>query len=170
MKQIIIKKIKTKFWCRCYQCKNIFEIAGHIFRGGQGFFCSRKCSDKFRKGKPRKDKVTWGDKISKARIGQFLGDKHWNWKGGKRTESGSGYIIIYSPNHPFPNSGKYVYEHRLVMEKKLNRYLKRTEHIHHINKIRNDNRFKNLKLCLNGESDHMKEHFHKRNKLGRFTK
>ncbi|MBU1880828.1 HNH endonuclease, partial [bacterium] len=39
-----------------------------------------------------------------------------------------------------------VRKSRLIAEKILNRYLLKTEVIHHINKIRNDNRPENLYL------------------------
>lgn len=78
-----------------------------------------------------------------------------NWKGGKRRHGQ--YIEIHSPGHPFCNKAKYVFEHRLVMEKHLGRYLKPEEEIHHINNNRSDNRIKNLKLFKN-KSKHMKFH------------
>ena len=62
-----------------------------------------------------------------------------------RAKDGHGYVKIYLPKHP-KNNCKYVLEHRLVMEKKLGRKLKRHEIIHHLNGIRNDNRVENLML------------------------
>ena len=70
------------------------------------------------------------------------------WRGGKSKVHG--YIIIYCPNHPF-NNGGYVREHRLKMEKKIGRYLREDEDVHHLNGIRDDNRLKNLKLLTHGE-------------------
>lgn len=85
--------------------------------------------------------------------GQNTGEKHQNWKGGKYNQ-GSGYIRVWSPNHPNKDSKGYVYEHRLLMEQMLGRYLKPGEIVHHINGIKDDNREKNLQLMLSN-----KEHF-----------
>jgi hypothetical protein len=84
-------------------------------------------------------------------------ENHHNWNGGKRNHT-SGYIQILSPNHPFKDSNGYVFEHRLVIEKRIGRYLKKTESVHHINGIKDDNRDKNLRLFKN-ESEHHKFHW-----------
>ena len=72
-------------------------------------------------------------------------NNHRNWKGGV-IKSGEGYIAVYSPNHPFKQGKGYVLKHRLVMGKKLKRYLTPIEVVHHINGIRKDNRIENLWL------------------------
>ena len=86
------------------------------------------------------------------------GEKHPQWAGGRR---GAGkdmtYVYIYSPDHPFSADKGYVMEHRLVMEKKLGRFLTHDEIVHHINGIKNDNRVENLELTKRGE--HTKQHF-----------
>ncbi len=90
----------------------------------------------------------------------MTGDKCVNWKGG-RVKNSSGYIMIYSPEHPSCDSHRYVQEHRLIMEKYLGRHLKREEVIHHINEIRDDNRIENLYLFSN-DSLHLCYHMLKR--------
>lgn len=70
-----------------------------------------------------------------------------NWKGG-RIRHCTGYILIWKPDHPYAQSGKYVAEHRLVMEKILGRYLEPLELVHHKNGIRDDNRSENLELVI----------------------
>ena len=77
------------------------------------------------------------------------------WKGG-RFLNGYGYYEIHSPEHPHCNGKDYVLEHRLVMEKKLGRYLDPEERVHHINGVRTDNRVKNLVVIT--RSDHAKIH------------
>ena len=79
------------------------------------------------------------------------GEFNPNWRGGKRLTK-YGYILIYSPSHPtVSKNNKYVFEHRLIMEKHLGRYLKSEEVIHHKNSLRNDNRLENLELMNNGK-------------------
>lgn len=67
------------------------------------------------------------------------------WKGG-RIVNKRGYVMIRSPQHPKANGKSYVFEHRLVMEAHLGRFLLSDENVHHLNGIRDDNRIENLEL------------------------
>jgi len=78
------------------------------------------------------------------------------WKGGRRTDGKRGYIRIYSPNHP-KACNKWVYEHVLVMEKILGRYLTDGEMVHHINGNKGDNGPENLMLFAS-KREHVKHH------------
>ena len=123
--------------------------------------------------KPRSKKIR--KKISEALKGKpspmkgkklphLLGKNACHWKGG-RWKNNRGYILIYCPEHPFAILGGYIFEHRLVMEKFLGRYLKPKERVHHINRIKTDNRLKNLKLFPN-DSKHKKDHYPKGSLFG----
>jgi hypothetical protein len=61
------------------------------------------------------------------------------YKGGKRISSW-GYVLVLI------GTGGYEPEHRVVMEKSIGRKLDKSEHVHHINGIKTDNRIENLQL------------------------
>ncbi len=88
------------------------------------------------------------------------GKLNHRWMGGI-IKHHHGYIYIYNPSHPFCNKHGQVLKHRLVMERKLGRYLKPEEVVHHKNEDTSDNRISNLKLFKN-QSEHLK--YHRRNK------
>lgn len=91
-----------------------------------------------------------------------------------------GYILTYSPLHPNCHINGYVFEHRLVMEKHLNRYLKPEELIHHkglkypFKSIANkqDNRIENIEITSRSihNSEHNKGENHPNYKDGRCCK
>ncbi|TVM01241.1 MAG: hypothetical protein CV087_11125 [Candidatus Brocadia sp. WS118] len=68
-----------------------------------------------------------------------------SWRGG-RNITRKGYVQLFSPDHPFADHHHYVFEHRLVVEKHLGRYLRKDEFVHHINGIKTDNRIENLQV------------------------
>ena len=88
--------------------------------------------------------------IKAQRTGPRSGSGHPDWKGGVRILKG--YRYIYSPDHPNRTGKKVVAEHRLVMEKKIGRYLERREVVHHIDGNPLNNHPDNLVLFShNGE-------------------
>lgn len=94
-------------------------------------------------------------------------DNHPNWNGGV-TYHNEGYRMLFRPEHPNCNQRGYVYEHRLVMEKKLGRYLHTDEVVDHLNGNKTDNTLKNL--FLTNQPEHMRRHYDNRqiDSLGRF--
>lgn len=121
-------------------------------------YCSKECLSKGYKGhtwgfqKGRKNIFTpeMKEKIRQSMLKQYREGKRdnqkrptgkdvWSWKGGKRIDNG--YVYLYN------GVGKrHKAEHRIVMEKIIGRKLNTWEHIHHKNRIRNDNRPENLLL------------------------
>lgn len=71
-------------------------------------------------------------------------------------EKSTGYMKIYYPEHSRSMSDGYVYEHWLVAEKLLGRPLKAKECVHHINRVRHDNRLENITVYPN-RGHHMKD-------------
>lgn len=88
-------------------------------------------------------------KLSNAKLGK-KGEQSNAWKGGRYPHTDS-YIYVYKPEHPYANSRGYVFEHRLVMEEILGRYLvPNVDDVHHINGKKWDNRKENLQHLIHG--------------------
>lgn len=65
---------------------------------------------------------------------------------GARFPDKGGYMLVYFPEHPNALSSGNVREHVLVMSEHLGRPLLKSETVHHINGVRDDNRIENLEL------------------------
>ena len=121
-------------WANCTQCEMPRWV---VIRRGEPFYEScKKCGD-VRKGIKRRIK--------------FQGKGNPNWKDTFRYQRpGGGYVeIILNPDDfffPMTNKKRHVNEHRLVMAKHLGRNLHSWEVVHHINRIKDDNRIENLQL------------------------
>ena len=77
------------------------------------------------------------------------------WNKRDRKISREGYMLIKVAEHPKSFKGWY-YEHRLIIEKQINRVLDDWETVHHINEDKIDNRLINLFLC--SRIEHNKAH------------
>jgi len=94
--------------------------------------------------KGRKLSKEWREKISRAR------KEHYDKYGRKTIRMDDrGYVQIYFPEHPSATKKHpYIYEHRLVMELELGRFLESYEIVHHKNGVKDDNRPENLELII----------------------
>lgn len=76
----------------------------------------------------------------------------WRWKSGV-TVHGSGYRCVRLPSHPRAGkqrgAGSYVFEHILVVESVMGKFLPQDAVVHHINEIKDDNVKTNLLVCEN---------------------
>lgn len=129
-------KIKEKKYM-----KNCLDCGATIYRG------SLRCKSCASKIKTEKQK-----RIFKLKT---AGKNNPNWKGG--TKISRGYVLKLVKSHPNKNSDDYVQEHRLVVEKKIGRYLKKEEVVHHIDEDKSNNKIENLML-FSSQSKHVSFH------------
>lgn len=150
-------------WCgkEYAVCPSVLKIKEE--RGYKAQFCSRKCKSEWNKTQsgPWKGKKMPFIKRPNKKI---FGEDNPNWRGGRRIDK-SGYVLVFTPDHPYRDGDGYVREHRLVIEQSLGRFLSPVEVVHHINGIKNDNRTENLMLMENNI-----EHQQHEWKLGTYSK
>lgn len=108
----------------CKYCGNKCFAPDLEIKRGRGLFCSYGCRKREHNGL---------------------------WKGGEKNSAGR--IWVLNPEHPFCNSGGYVLRYRLIVEKQIGRYLHTYEVVHHINKIKDDDREENL-MAFETNSSH----------------
>jgi hypothetical protein len=101
----------------------------------------------------------WMNKVDipRRQSGARFGKNNHHFKG--YCFDSRGYKLIYSPNHPNKDNRNYVFEHRLVVEKYLNRYLTREETIHHIDENKLNNKLSNLYLF---SQHHQHDRYHQK--------
>ena len=159
--------VNPRRYKKCEICNKPFKAKAG--RSEIAKYCSRKCNGiahlgiKFslqvRKQISKKMKEHWKKSPNRWYKLHRSGKDSPSWKGGRtvRRAREKEYILIKNRNHPLANGIGYVYEHRLVMEKMIGRYLRPEERVHHINNKPSDNRPENLKL-FNNNSEHRKFH------------
>lgn len=91
--------------------------------------------------------------VTKSFPNTKTGHRHYAWKG--RTIDGDGYVLIHHKGHPNARQGThYIFEHRLVVEKALGRYLLPTEVVHHKDGNKANNSIENLQV-FQSNGDHL---------------
>ena len=129
---------KIKKKCQNKECTNIFFV---VPSRASKKYCNKGCYDKHGKNNPK-------------------------WKGGKMIVGG--YVYRYNPKHPLATKMGYVCEHRLVMEKKIGRYLMPTEVVHHRDEDKKNNIISNLELIESTGKHFVEHHLKTRNVKGQF--
>lgn len=123
---------------QCVKCNAKF-----FTRGNKNRYCSGKCSNS------GENNPFHGKKHSKKTLRKRrtpCGANHPNWKGGVYFDKSMGYWFV-------SGRGKYrVKLSHIVVERELGRELTKKEVIHHINKIKHDDRIENLYLFPSNSS------------------
>lgn len=122
--------INKKISANIYTCKYCSQEFPRAMYNKSTVYCSRTCSNRDN-----------SKKVSE----QKMGFKNYKWKGGRK-KTKSGYVLVYCFDHPNKDSHHCILEHRLIMEKHIERYLYSYETVHHKNGIKDDNRIENLEL------------------------
>lgn len=176
---------------KCIICKKQFKTYHSKIKIGRGKCCSKKCKNilqsKTWKGKypksfqifyknnpnfrhQKKSSVVTKNKISLA-VKKLWKNKeyknHMKKIHRKKVSKRGNYLQIYYPQHPRVNERGYVYQHIIIMEKIIGRYLKPKEIIHHIDGNRYNNSENNLML-FKSRGQHI--NFHRRNRIKSFAK
>lgn len=82
-------------------------------------------------------------------------------KSADKPKNTNDYIWVYLPDHPNAMSNGYVYEHRLVMERALGRFLRDNEQVQHTDGNPHNNIVSNLELWVEGDKGLEKVDFRK---------
>jgi uncharacterized protein (DUF1330 family) len=133
----------------CLCCGKMFETPQWRINQGKGKYCSRECAAKCNIAIGRASyKYVPPKGITPKHLRKYCREDNFNWHGGRFLDK-DGYVMILSVDHPNKNGRGYVQEHRLVIEKKIGRYLNKEESVHHKNKNKQDNSLENLMLFKN---------------------
>lgn len=142
----------------CGTCgKTFYRSPAEVARGRQA--CSKPCSDiamtktpvikqcevcgKELRLKPSQAAIRYCSKVCDG-IGRTKRPLERMHNGKPARQNDKGYVMVYEPDHPNKSFSGWQYEHRLVAEQVVGRYLESSEHVHHINGIKEDNRSENL--------------------------
>lgn len=167
--RFVPRKRRTGETAGCEQCGAAFYRPPTEARKGHARFCSRACHTAAQTKQPVLKtcaldgcEVLMELKPSQAarqycskeheglgRIKRPLDRRH---NGRPARMDNYGYVLLYEPSHPNKSMKGWQYEHRLVVEAVLGRYLASDEQVDHINGVKDDNTPLNLQVL--SASDH----------------
>lgn len=104
--------------------------------------------------------------LTSRNICATLDDMVTKLKNGQQFKTNNGYIVVYQPDHPRSNAQGFVFEHILILEKKLGRKLLYTEDPHHINLEPDDNKEDNLIALTKSQHRTIHQRIRRMRKLG----
>lgn len=81
----------------------------------------------------------------------------------QKRANGIVHLLVYCPKHPNAIGKGHLLAHRYFVEKHLQRYLDKDEHVHHVNHNPLDNRIENLQVV--SASEHQKLHLNSRTEI-----
>nr|WP_242066250.1 HNH endonuclease [Brevibacillus laterosporus] len=85
------------------------------------------------------------------------GESAPGYRGGVSERGHKGYRKVLSSDHPYADANGYIFEHRLICEKLLGRYLEEDEIVHHRDGNRMNNHPSNL-FIFYGHATHCAFH------------
>lgn len=158
-KEFIAGTNNVGLYCKraCYtasrQPRKACKVCDTLLSKSSLTYCSRACNDKGRKNGFEKPCESCGKAmyVEQKQAKRFCSrecsheGKRIDGAGAKQKRK-DGYIQVYYPKHPDGTRNGFVLEHRLVAEQKYGRRILKTEHVHHLNGVKDDNRPENLEV------------------------
>lgn len=168
-----------RFVFNCAQCGTSCDVyRSPSYKGAGPKYCSQACNGASKLGTGRGQTVTHEFNCAQCGVlcsvyrppsaptarfcsvqcigASQIGEGNPSFTGGRHVGV-NGYVYKLDPSHPAADSRGYVYEHRWVMERAIGRFLRSEEVVHHINRVRSDNRLENLML-LASQAEHLRLH------------
>lgn len=161
-------KVAARPVLQCHQCGQSFPVKPKYVTTQK--YCSRECADIAKIGKPKKPPhiliceqcgSEFRPKGFANRPNRFCsrachaesmkGTSPLTDRPARYTDRRKGYVYIKAPDHPHAQQNGYVAEHRLVAERKIGRYLRPDEIVHHRNGDGGDNSPENLEVMSQAE-------------------
>lgn len=147
----------------CLVCGTRFVVKNRPSRPRGHRYCSRTCAGLAKRTRQARDCERCGQSFLPAKPkARFCSRKCSSWLGVQARENArgwyqdpKGYILVRAVGHPMASREGYVMQHRLVMAKHLGRMLTRGEVVHHLNRVKDDNRIENLVLMSRTEHDRL---------------